>query len=58
MVTSTTPSTTVQAWNAVVDLSFPSVLCVLQSGYKIKASTHNAETFNIMAMRPETSDVN
>lgn len=46
LVTATTPSTTVAAWSTKVRLS-PAL--VLKSAWKIKVSTHNAETFNVFA---------
>jgi hypothetical protein len=49
-VTAATPSGSVAAFRAEVDLSFPSQIFVMQSGYSLRASTHNAETFNIIAV--------
>jgi len=46
MVTATTPSTSVEVFRAV--LAFAEGL-VLPSGWKLKASTHNAEAFNVVA---------
>lgn len=45
LVTAITPSTTVMAYRAEILLEH----FVLPSGYSLKASTHNAETFNIFA---------
>lgn len=47
LVTAITPSTSIKPFSATINLSLPSVLMILLSGWKIKASTHNAETFNI-----------
>lgn len=46
MVTATTPSVSVEVFRAV--LAFAESL-VLPSGWKLKASTHNAEAFNVVA---------
>ena len=47
LVTAVTPSTTVAVWKGVfVDLAL-----ILATGWKIQASTHNAETFNIFVTR-------
>lgn len=47
LVTATTPSTTVQAWNySAVNLAL-----VLQNGWSLTASTNNAETFNVAVTR-------
>ena len=46
MVTATTPSTSVEVFRAV--LAFAEGL-VLPLGWKLKASTHNAEAFNVVA---------
>jgi hypothetical protein len=45
-VTATTPSGTVPGWQD--DFSFPESF-TLQSGWSLKASTNNAETFNVFA---------
>jgi hypothetical protein len=45
-VTAITPSSTVQAFTATV--VFPNGL-VLPTGYTLRASTHNAESFNVVA---------
>lgn len=50
MVTATTPSTSVQAWNSTIDLSYPGGGMFIPNGYKLRASTHNSETFNIIAV--------
>lgn len=49
LVTATTPSTTVAVWSASVDCSVPANICVLQTGYSLRASTHNAQNFRVMA---------
>lgn len=49
MVIATTPSTSVQAWNATVITSNLYQVLILPNGYSLKASTHNAETFNVFA---------
>jgi hypothetical protein len=46
MVTATTPSTSVEVFRAALCLAEG---LVLPSGWKLKASTHNAETFNVFA---------
>lgn len=45
-VTAITPSATVQAFQ---DEVVPTEPLVLPSGYSLRASTHNAETFNVIA---------
>ena len=47
-----TPSGTVPAWAAAVNYNTMSNLfpMVLPSGYSLRASTHNAETFNVDAV--------
>lgn len=47
-VTAITPSGTVEAFSAVLEL-FGDDALDLPSGYILKAGTHNAETFNIVA---------
>lgn len=42
------PSTTIAAYSTSVDCSLPSNSLVLASGRILKASTHNAEGFNIL----------
>ena len=44
------PSGTVGAFRSSVDCSDPNNLLVLPSGYSLRASTHNAETFNVIAI--------
>lgn len=46
MVPATTPSTSVETFTQ--DLSFPDGF-VLPTGWSLKASTHNAENFNVIA---------
>ncbi len=46
LVTATTPSTTVAVWSqSLTDLGL-----ILKNGYSLRASTHNAETFNVAAV--------
>lgn len=47
LVTAVTPSTTVQVWN----YSLFNQALILPTGYILKASTNNAETFNINVTR-------
>jgi hypothetical protein len=47
LVTATTPSTTVQAWNS----SFTNLGLILQNGWSLTASTNNAESFNVAVTR-------
>lgn len=47
VVTAATPSATAPAFAATLDLSSAPLL--LPNGYSLRASTHNAETFNIIA---------
>lgn len=47
MVTATTPSTTVQVFNTAL---FNQAL-ILPTGYSLRASTNNAETFNVIVSR-------
>jgi hypothetical protein len=46
LVTATTPSTSVEVFNAEY---VPTKPLVLPSGWVLEASTHNAETFNVFA---------
>jgi hypothetical protein len=46
-VTAITPSATVQAFTATLS----SLALVLQTGWSLRASTHNAETFNVLVTR-------
>lgn len=46
-VTAITASASVACFTSTVDLSFPSAQLIIPNGWKLKASTHNAETFNI-----------
>ena len=48
-VTAATPSTTVSVWNAQLIFAFPNVLHLPSASWKLQASTHNAETFNVFA---------
>jgi hypothetical protein len=51
-VSATTPSATVQAFAATLEaFSAPRLMpLVLQTGWSLRASTHNAESFNIVAV--------
>lgn len=49
LVTAVTPSTTVAVWSYSLDCSIPANVCVLQTGYSLRASTHNAENFRVHA---------
>lgn len=46
-VSAITPSTTVQVFTA----SLSNLALILQSGWSLRASTHNAETFNVCVTR-------
>lgn len=46
LVPAITPSTTIEAFSADVDFSGPDQVLVLPTGYSLRVSTHNAETFN------------
>jgi hypothetical protein len=50
LVTAVTPSTSIAVWSASIDCSQPQNLLVLPSGYSLRASTHNAETFRLHAV--------
>lgn len=52
-VTAVTPSSSVAAFRAELDLSFPSSIIVLQTGFKLQASTNNAEAFNVISFGAE-----
>lgn len=47
LVAATTPSTTVQAWG----YTLINQALVLPTGYSLRASTNNAETFNLIVLR-------
>ena len=47
LVTAITPSTTVEVFSANIN---PSPALPLKNTWKLKASTHNAETFNVLAI--------
>lgn len=49
MVTAITPSTSIEVFSYDVDFSGPDQVLVLPSGYSVRVSTHNAETFNCFA---------
>lgn len=46
-VQAVTPSGTVQTWTATL----ANLALVLQSGWSLRASTHNAESFNVLVTR-------
>lgn len=48
-VTAATPSTTVSVWNAQLLFAAPNVLHLPTNSWVLKASTHNAEAFNVFA---------
>jgi hypothetical protein len=50
LVTAITPSTSIEAFSADVDFSGPDQVLVLPTGFSLRASTHNAETFNVVAV--------
>lgn len=50
LVTAITPSTTLAAWSYTLDCTLGQNLLVLQSGYSLRASTHNAENFRCSAI--------
>jgi hypothetical protein len=50
LVTAITPSATIAVWSNRVDCSGPSAVLFLQSGYSLRASTHNAENFRVTAV--------
>ncbi len=47
-VTAATPSATVQAFISTTELFYEDAL-ILPTSYSLRASTHNAETFNVIA---------
>lgn len=47
MVTAKTPSTTTAVWS----YTFQSLALILKAGWKLVASTNNAETFNLLVTR-------
>lgn len=47
LVTATTPSTAVAAWSYSLDCSQRGNACYLPAGWSLRASTHNAESFNV-----------
>jgi len=53
LVTAKTPSTTVEAWSTTVMFSGYDLLVLPSASWVLKASTHNAETFNIFAVGAE-----
>lgn len=49
LVGAITPSATVSAFSRRIDCSRPANACYLPTGWSLRASTHNAETFNVHA---------
>jgi hypothetical protein len=49
LVGAITPSTSIEAFFARIDCSRPENRLVLPSGWSLRASTHNAESFNVHA---------
>lgn len=49
LVTAITPSTSVAVWSHTVDCSQRSGSLFLPAGWSLRASTHNAESFNVAA---------
>lgn len=49
LVGAITPSTSVAVFMRRIDCSRPENACYLPSGWSLRASTHNAETFNVHA---------
>jgi hypothetical protein len=47
LVTPVTPSASTAVWS----YSFRDMALILKSGWKLQASTHNAETFNVIVIR-------
>ena len=47
LVTAITPSTTVEAFSVTLDYSANGACILLPTGYSIRVSTNNAETFNV-----------
>jgi len=50
MVTAITPSTSVEVFRQTVDFSQNGFGLWMPTGYSLRVSTHNAETFNVIAM--------
>lgn len=50
LVTAITPSATVAVWNSSVNCSNLSALLIIPPSWKLRVSTHNAETFNVIAV--------
>lgn len=49
-VSAITPSATVAAFHDEVDCSLPGSILIMPTLYSLKASTHNTETFNVIAI--------
>lgn len=47
-ISAVTPSASLASFASYLNLSFDPL--ILQNGYSLRASTHNAETFNVIAM--------
>ena len=50
LVTALTPSATVKGFASTIDCSERSNALYLPSGYSLRAATHNAESFNVVAV--------
>ena len=50
LATTTTPSTTTATWMYSLDTSTLGRVLILPSGWILRASTNNAETYNVMAV--------
>jgi hypothetical protein len=50
LVSAITPSATIAAWSNRVDCSSPAGVLFLPTGYSLRASTHNAESFRVHAV--------
>jgi hypothetical protein len=48
-VTAITPSGTVKSFESEIDFSLPDQTLLLAAGNELRASTHNAESFNVFA---------
>lgn len=50
LVTAITPSATIAVWSYSIDCAKEENSLLLQSGYSLRASTHNAENFRVHAV--------
>lgn len=50
LVTAITPSTSIAVWSASIDCSAPPNVLLLPTTWTLRASTHNSETFNVLAV--------